>query len=58
MEYALLFGILLTLLPLATIRKIKGENWFQRVLHIGCLLVGMILLLGFAIQFTDFIGEY
>ncbi|SEI00065.1 hypothetical protein SAMN05192559_10710 [Halobacillus karajensis] len=58
MDYALLFGVLLTLFPLVTIKKVKEETTFQRVVHIGCLLIGIILLAGFAIQFDTFIGKY
>ncbi|MGR9050700.1 hypothetical protein ACQ4XT_18855 [Halobacillus faecis] len=58
MDLALLFGVLLTLLPLATIKKVKEETLFQRVIHIGCLLVGILLLVGFAIQFTAYMENY
>ncbi|MYL50019.1 hypothetical protein GLV98_11020 [Halobacillus litoralis] len=58
MDLALLFGVLLTLLPLATINKVKEETLFQRIIHIGCLVVGVLLLVGFSIQFTAYMGNY
>lgn len=58
MDFALLFGVLLTLFPLITIHKLKEESTFQRVIHIGCLLVGLILLVGFSIQLSTFIDKY
>ncbi|SDN96273.1 hypothetical protein ACJA3J_07335 [Halobacillus sp. SY10] len=58
MDLALLFGVLLTLLPLVTIKKVKEETLFQRVIHIGCLLVGILLLIGFSIQFTAYMENY
>ena len=58
MDLALLFGVLLTLLPLATIKRIKEETTFQRVVHIGCLIIGVVLLVGFAIQFSAFMELY
>ncbi|WP_394218704.1 hypothetical protein [Halobacillus trueperi] len=54
MDLALLFGVLLTLLPLATINKVNEETLFQRIIHIGCLVVGVLLLVGFSIQFTAY----
>ncbi|WP_167360044.1 hypothetical protein [Halobacillus dabanensis] len=54
----MLFGVLLTLLPLATIKKVKEETMFQRVIHIGCLVIGVVLLVGFTIQFSAFIENY
>lgn len=58
MDLALLFGVLLTLLPLVTIKKVKEETLFQKVIHIGCLLVGILLLVGFSIQFTAYMENY
>ncbi|WP_181898602.1 hypothetical protein [Halobacillus trueperi] len=58
MDLALLFGVLLTLLPFVTIKKVKEETLFQKVIHIGCLLVGILLLVGFSIQFTAYMENY
>ncbi|MBX0356973.1 hypothetical protein [Halobacillus sp. Nhm2S1] len=58
MDLALLFGVLLTVLPLVTIKKVKEETLLQRIIHIGCLLIGVLLLVGFTIQFTAYIEKY
>ncbi|GEN52759.1 hypothetical protein [Halobacillus faecis] len=58
MDLALLFGVLLTVLPLVTIKKVKEETLLQRIIHIGCLLIGLLLLVGFTIQFTAYIENY
>ncbi|MEC3885668.1 hypothetical protein VKA52_18250 [Halobacillus sp. HZG1] len=58
MDLALLFGVLLTLLPLVTIKKVKEETFMQRVIHIGCLLVGILLLVGFSVQFMAYMDNF
>lgn len=55
MDLALLFGVLLILLPLVTIQKIKDETTFQKIVHIGCLVIGVVLLAGQSNTFKQFI---
>ena len=54
MEWILLFGVLLTILPLVTLKKIKTETKIQKFFHIGSLVIGIICLVSFVILFVRF----
>ncbi|CQR45885.1 hypothetical protein BN1058_00125 [Paraliobacillus sp. PM-2] len=54
MDIILLFGVLLTLFTLVTIKKVKAETFPQKFVHIGLLVVGVIFLIIFTIQFIIF----
>lgn len=57
MDQVLLFGILLTVLPLLTIKKYKEESKTQKFFHIGSLIAGIILLVLFTVQFMAIISN-
>ncbi|WP_176142511.1 hypothetical protein [Halobacillus hunanensis] len=55
MGQVLLFGVLLTLFPLITIKKFKEESRTQKFFHLGSLVVGITLLILFSIQFSTYL---
>ncbi|MGP4063176.1 hypothetical protein [Halobacillus sp. H74] len=55
MDQVLLFGVLLTLFSSLTIKKLKEETNVQMFFHISSLIIGLLLLILFSIQFSTFL---
>ncbi|GGM24060.1 hypothetical protein GCM10011351_07270 [Paraliobacillus quinghaiensis] len=54
MEWMMLFGVLLTILPLVTLKKMKTETKIQKFFHIGSLVIGIICLVSSIMLFIQF----
>ena len=57
MEWLLLFGVLLTVFPLITLKQVKTETKIQKFFHIGSLVIGIICLVSSVILFGQFVDS-
>ncbi|WP_186580481.1 hypothetical protein [Aquibacillus kalidii] len=56
MDQVLLFGVLITLFSLVTIKKLKEETRIQKIFHLGSLALGITFIILFILQFTTYVS--